>query len=365
MTLKKEQLQFIQSFNFISNKADSFGTRVFIEVENGKLLAYTANKLIGAFYEIEVETDENFSKSYEISDVFSVFNFLNPDQEVVFDVNGFKFGKAYYDFPSYEDPSPFKKEFLKLKEEADSSSKITINGLDRLSVIKPYASSEEHKLSAVKYYKNYILGATPQRFGAYFLPQTINETIYFNTAVMNYLSSNKIDSIEISILENKTWAFKNRDIQFFIPAGTFEVPDLLGEKFSAMYNHSDKIMFNRVSLQNALKRLSFVAKKNSQEIVSFTLKDGKCILNTIGNSGKGEEEIGCVLSNEAFNNSFFVLKLPTFLSMISSFASDEIYVSLRECSAEDKAPLLLKVFNPSIPDLFFVLSAYEKIKKLD
>lgn len=369
MVLKKEELSFLSIFQSLSNRADTYGNKVFVEIEDTKAIFYMANSIIGVFKEVELPQAEPnvFFNSFDINDLNSILSGISDNETITIDGNGVKFGKSFFKFPIDITPSPYKKTFVNFLKEKKDAEQVNLKGLNKINLVKPFVLFKEPPLAAVIYRNGVYGGIARRNFGIASENSDLTKDVHFNSSIINFISSQKIENLDISFLDNDNyWSFCYEGINVFVPNSNFKIPNFKDEKVVNLYEHKDYIVFNRAELLESLKRLNFAVKKNNRENVSFIMKKDFTILEVVGDIINAKEQIQSKLSDSTYENNYFEINLPILIEMLSLLNEEEVIFRIRFIEEGDSSPFAIKIFNKDKEDgLFYVLVCYEKIKKIE
>lgn len=350
MKFKKEELQFLKLCSILSDTSSFLHDKIhinFIKKENVIIFSQLSQKfnLITKVFKNLDDLEDNYSVIFETNKLYQLINSFPENIEIEFLIseNSFKFRNSKYCLPTYDGDYSIVDEYITL----NFNEKIIINDLNKMILLKNYHGIEEYNTIALMdgcFMASNIVDIS----GVIKTDNDKSLNLFFPSNFTNIISLFNIDSIEL-LKNDKILAFKIENIAIIMNDIKYSLENLLDENIKSLYDHKDKVVINKNSFLEVLKRISIVATENIFNRIFVSFDDTNIILESI-DVGYSIERIPYISIDNDIKDAKIIVSVNNLRAIISSLTGENVMIKI----SPDKDSVAISTIDEN-EDRIFIL----------
>jgi len=238
MIFKKEEFDFLKSYNVVADSKSFLNDKLYINFSKDKgrvIFAQFSNKFNVITSLNKTIQDDNFSIVIETSQFNSLISLLPKESDINITEGKIIFGESAYELQKFDGDYSIAELFIDTIESV-RKSKVTVNDLKKLVVMKTYAGVDDLETIALMDGK-FLASNRTDITGVINTSNDISIEKFFPLEIANIIAFNSIDSIDLFNVK-----INDQDVSYFVIGSTYF---LINEKDYSLENiFSDEISNN-------------------------------------------------------------------------------------------------------------------------
>lgn len=313
ITVKKEQLNFLETFSIWSDKEQAFQiksnsdlTELIFKQESSKGLIIASIPFVS-----EEVIDYNFDTELFSSLIMS----LPSEKDIDITETGITFDSNKYDIKNYsiyfEDMEPY----LEIIEKKDKE-KINLIDIEKFNNIK--ASVGDGDLGAVSYQEGNFITSDRINYTSFSVTDFKNaDMINFSSDLFQYLFASGIKEVDLYIDDDFYYIHKD-NIYIFVMKKDYILPNFFDSGVKSFYDHPYKFTVAKDELKTVINRMKIVSRNNKESRIFFEVKENSIDIKNL-DSQFAQESVNSHIDSEIQGITFAISSSILFqvLNMLS------------------------------------------------
>lgn len=331
MILTKKQLSFIETYVACVDSKTKLGNKLFIRVKDKVVTFSQFASNVKLFTQFNTSSNDNFEMLISTSIFKTFLNTVREDQEIQFSKDGISLGEeSTYTFENFSIEFPNVDMFYQYFKE-DPTEIIGMVDVKNLSLATKYCGVNDIEVIGLMdnsfvssdRLETIIIGTKNKTSktgenGIFYIPKEIANLLY------------KTEQIKIEEHRNRNfWLFSIGNTYCVIEYKRYALPYFFSEKMKSVYDHKYKIIFDKKTLLESLKRMSIFSVDNPSTRIHLVFdRDNFRIENRDFN--RSNERIEYKYCDSEILGKYAIISCSGLLKAVSSLQGEEAHVFISE-----------------------------------